>query len=194
MTESRWLRWARESGCTPGGTTPRRIVATAGRGPVTAPGPLDLRSLAAMAIQGYRSRRRSSGSGSKAVVAVALVAMALAACGTARPPARATPTARRRSAADALESLRGFCEAGGALTISADPRPDPIANLLQRVDATFLSVGPGQDLRWLASDLAAADRDSEARRGRAEEDDLYAALGAVADCPQAGCVRLGSAP
>ena len=147
-----------------------------------------------MAQEFHHGRRWPPGSGPKTVAAVALIAMGLAACGAACPPAGPTPIARRRTAAGALESLRGFCEAGGALTISADPGPEPIANLLQRVDAAFQSVGRGQHLRWLASDLAAADHDAEARRGRAEEDDLYAALAAVARRPQADYVRLGTAP
>lgn len=115
--------------------------------------------------------------------------------GATRPPASTSRTPRRRTAAaGALKPLRTFCADGGALTISPDPRPAPVRALLARVDAAYGLVGPGRNLRWLASDLAAAAHDAATGHDLGEQDDLYAALGAVSRSPLAECVRLGSAP
>ena len=127
-----------------------------------------------------------------ALLVAALVGFGATACMTPRPSAR---SARRRSTGtEALNALRSFCADGGALTISDNPAPPTINALLDRVNTAYDAAGPGQHLHWLATDLAAAAHDAATGHRRSEQDDLYAALGAVSGHPSAACVRHGTAP
>ncbi|HZT67522.1 MAG TPA: hypothetical protein VFA11_17170 [Acidimicrobiales bacterium] len=106
--------------------------------------------------------------------------------------ARRTPR-RRDPVPGPLGAVVGYC-ADHPLAISPAPRPYQITQMLSRVDAAAGAVPPGQHLRWLASDLAAARHDASRGQPLGEADDLYAALAAVSRSPFARCVTLGPAP